>query len=115
MPRAHRDNDFRVCGGQTQVIGQTTVWVNNKLWSVDGDPEKPGNHAGAPNKPVYPPRNVWIENKRIICSPAGDTVYSPDGRLHGPGPADPYQASPNTWVYEKGPAGGTAINAGLGG
>jgi len=37
MPAAHRHDDLRVCGATTIVSGQGTVFVNGKLWAVEGD------------------------------------------------------------------------------
>ena len=45
MPLAHRHGDSRVCGGKTDVIGQSTVTINGKLWAVKGDLV---DHGGGP-------------------------------------------------------------------
>lgn len=62
MPAAHRHDDLRICGATTTVIGQSTVFVNDKLWSVDGDPNTHGDGAlipgGAPT--------VFINGKGVI-------------------------------------------------
>ena len=42
MPAAHRETDSRACGATTIAIGQSTVFVNGKLWSVEGDPNTDG-------------------------------------------------------------------------
>ena len=34
---AHRQDDLRTCGAKTVVVGQSSVFVNNKLWAVEGD------------------------------------------------------------------------------
>lgn len=80
MPQAHRLNDKRACDAVTIVQGQNSVYVNNRLWSVVGDP----NNHGAGN---------------LIGKAAGDTVY-----IHGinvivnaPDPAQPdNQAHPSS-------------------
>jgi len=36
MPQAHRHGDARVCGATTIVQNQSSVFVNDKLWSVEG-------------------------------------------------------------------------------
>jgi hypothetical protein len=62
MPAAHRDDDARACGATTIVSGQSTVFVNTKLWSVDGDLNTHG--AGALEPTLSP--NVYINNKRVV-------------------------------------------------
>jgi hypothetical protein len=39
MPKVHRDTDPRVCGCKTIVEGNSTVFANGLLISVDGDPD----------------------------------------------------------------------------
>jgi hypothetical protein len=36
--RDHLHGHLRECGAKTVVINQTTVFVNNRLWAVKGDP-----------------------------------------------------------------------------
>ena len=43
----HRHTDSRACGAGTVVSGQNTVYANNLLVSVDGDPNDHG--AGSLN------------------------------------------------------------------
>jgi len=45
MAAIHRHSDARVCGATTVVSGNTTVFANDLLVSVDGDPNSHG--AGA--------------------------------------------------------------------
>lgn len=33
----HRHNDPRICGAATIVVGQSTVFVNSRLWAVKDD------------------------------------------------------------------------------
>lgn len=42
MPEVHRDTDQRICGHTTIVVGQSTVYANSLLISVDGDPNNWG-------------------------------------------------------------------------
>lgn len=43
MPKAHRDNDSRICGAKTTVQNQSTVFVNGKLWAVLDTTDNHGN------------------------------------------------------------------------
>lgn len=45
MAAVHRNNDDRACGATTTVIGQSSVFVNNQLVSVDGDTNSDGGGA----------------------------------------------------------------------
>lgn len=107
MPRAHRDGDTRYCTAVTIVTNQSTVFVNNKLWSVEGDG---CSHGGGPLKAKFPPKNIQVENILVIVSPSGDTASAPDRAGHPPagggGGDDPANASPDVWVYEGAPGGG---------
>jgi hypothetical protein len=81
MPDAHRDTDLRICGAHTQVIGQTTVFVNGLLWSVEGDV---CDHGHGELISTHAP-NVYIEGKRAITitDPAHpDDLCDIDGGLH---------------------------------
>lgn len=50
----HRDTDARICGAGTVVAGNSTVYANKLLVSVDGDPNDHGGGAlGATSKQVY--------------------------------------------------------------
>ena len=104
MPGVHRDEDARYCGASTEVEGQSTIFANGKLISVDGDPN---SHEEGRNKPVYGARNVYLEGKLIICA-VGDSVYGIDLRLHPEGPANPSGHSYNVIVYGGGAGGGFA-------
>lgn len=59
---AHRHGDKRKCGGTTDVKGQSTVFVNNKLWAVSGDPV---DHKGGGLIPTG--ETIRINNKLVIC------------------------------------------------
>lgn len=66
MPPAHRHGDPRVCGATTTVVGQSTVYVNGKLWAVEGDPDTHGNGELIPSG-----HTVFCEGKPVI-------VHAPD-------------------------------------
>lgn len=73
MPGAHRNTDLRACGAKTEVIGQSTVYVNGLLWAVDGDID---DHCD-PKGPLDPSGiTVFIEGKNVIV--IGDGFYAPD-------------------------------------
>lgn len=110
MPSAHRDGDKRFCNADTIVVGQSTVFVNNKLWAVEGDPD---THCFEGNlKAFYGPRNVFIENKHVICA-IGDQASSDKKSCnplnkHVPPQTWPRGKSPNVKIYETA-RGGRAI------
>ena len=61
MALAHRENDARICGATTVVVGQSTVRINGKLWAVLADP----NTHGAGNL-INSISSVRINGKPII-------------------------------------------------
>lgn len=77
MPGAHRVTDSRACGAVTSGSSQGTVFVNNKLWAVEGDPN---SHGGGNLICVYGPKNIYIEGKHVIVAP-GDLAGG-DAALH---------------------------------
>lgn len=64
---AHRNGDERTCGASTVVVNQTTVFVNNRLWAVEGDPNSHGDGALVP----VTGDTVYIEGILVI-------VHGPD-------------------------------------
>jgi uncharacterized Zn-binding protein involved in type VI secretion len=64
---AHRNGDTRTCGASTVVVGQTTVFVNNRLWAVEGDI----NSHGSGNLVPVTGDTIYIEDKLVI-------VHGPD-------------------------------------
>lgn len=87
MPyKAHRHGDSRVCGASTVVTNQSTVYVNNKLWAVEGDPN---SHGAGALIPTAGEKNIIIEGKTVIvhgpdnaspdslCIPIGDPHCNP--------------------------------------
>lgn len=105
MPGAHRHNDSRSCGATTIVTGQSTVKVNGILWAVEGDADT--HCGGGALSAIYGGKNVYIENKLVICA-MGDTA-APDKLgcviLHPAGATDPLGHSNDVIVYG-GAAGG---------
>jgi hypothetical protein len=85
MPGAHRDDDDRFCGAITIVTGQSTVFVNNKLWAVEGDLDTHCNEGALIAS--YGPKNVFIGGKNVICA-VGDTA-APDNSCAIPHPGPP--------------------------
>lgn len=71
MTAIHRNTDSRVCGASTVVTGNTTVYANNLLVSVNGDPNShgAGNLSASTNQ-------IFVENKMVV--EVGDGA-SPDG------------------------------------
>lgn len=67
---AHRDDDPRKCGATTIVTGQTFVFVNGKLWAVEGDE----NSHGEGGLIAQTGSTVLINGKKVI--------------VHGPDPAE---------------------------
>ena len=78
----HRHSDSRSCGATTTVMGQGTVWVNNKLASVQGD----GNtHGGGALSASVNDGTVWINNKKVVLKGSGsapDYLCRPKGPPH---------------------------------
>lgn len=70
MFKAHRDGDPRACGATTIVEGQNFVYVNGKLWAVEGDPNTHGNGELI----AATGQTVFIGGKKVI--------------VHGPDPAE---------------------------
>ncbi len=78
MPKAHREGDTRTCGAATVVVGQDFVFVNKKLWAVEGDPDDHGGGAliSRDNFGIYINRKRAIfkgdpANPDNLCSPRG--------------------------------------------
>lgn len=57
----HRDSDPRICGASTTVSGQSTVFANNLLVSVDGDPNSHGGGALSAGS-----NQVFVNNKAVV-------------------------------------------------
>jgi hypothetical protein len=95
MPAIHRNSDARVCGASTIVVGQSTVFANGLLVSVNGDPN---SHGGGSLSASC--KNVYINGIMIVNnSPDGAAPDSlcpiPGGPHCGPATAG---GSPNVFV-----------------
>lgn len=88
---AHRDGDARQCGASTIVSGQSTVFVNNKLASVNQDPNSHGEGRLSAHC-----NNVYIENKLAV----NHTPDKAGGDLadHPMPPTDTAQGSPDVFI-----------------
>lgn len=94
MPGAHRNSDSRFCGAVTTVENQSTVFVNSRLWAVEGDPN---SHRIGNLIAKYGARNVYIEGKRVIVA-IGDEA-STDLAGHSTGATNPSSSSSNVFAY----------------
>lgn len=96
MPAAHRNGDARNCGAVTVVIGQSTTFVEGRLWAVAGDINDHGDGQLIPTGAT-----VFIEGKLVIVNTPDDAVADdlclPLGGLH----CEPMTAagSPTTFAY----------------
>ena len=87
MAGVHRQTDSRVCGATTVVTGQSTVFVENLLWCVDGDPNTDGSGGLIPSGST-----VKINGKNVIINSDHanpDDLCIPIGPPH----CDPYATS----------------------
>lgn len=93
--QVHRNTDGRACGATTTVSGQSTVYANNLLISVDGDPNSHGSGAlEAACNEVYCEGILVVNN--TPDSAASDDLCEPLGGDHcGPSTAG---GSPNVFV-----------------
>jgi uncharacterized Zn-binding protein involved in type VI secretion len=85
MVLVHRQDDSRVCGATTVVTGQNFVFVDGKLWAVEGDPNTDGGGGMIPSNIAA----VYINGKRAIGK--GDHA-NPDALCEkiGPPHCDPF-------------------------
>jgi hypothetical protein len=67
MPPAHRQGDARTCGATTVVSGQSTTFVDGKLWAVEGDPN---THSAGGLIPSG--SSVLIQGKKVIVNAPDD-------------------------------------------
>ena len=89
MAKAHRKDDTRVDGAKTIVTGQSTVFVNGKLWAVVDDQDD----AGGGDLIAQVGSTVTIKGKKVIV--LGDDA-KPDGIMSHP---VPNQFSDNVSAY----------------
>ena len=59
----HRHTDDRTCGATTTVVGQGTVYANNLLVSVQGDPN---THGGGNLGATVNDGTVFINGKKVV-------------------------------------------------
>lgn len=57
----HRNTDSRTCGAATVVAGQSTVFANSLLVSVDADPN---NHGGGALTAKC--NEVYVNSKKVV-------------------------------------------------
>lgn len=80
MSGVHRNTDSRACGATTGVTGQSTVYVNNKKVSVNGDPNSHG--GGSLNASC---NNVYAEGIEVVVegnSASADALCPIPGGSH---------------------------------
>lgn len=81
MPASHRHSDSRTCGATTVVTGQSTVFVDDLLWAVSGDPNSHGSGGLNPSGAT-----VYCEDKLVIVnapdSAAPDNICPISGGEH---------------------------------
>ena len=68
---AHRDTDSRACGAATVSAQAKNVYVNGKLWSINGDPNDHGD-----GNLIAATKNVFIGGVGVVN--VGDSA-SADG------------------------------------
>ncbi len=92
MSGAHRHDDLRNCFSKTVVTGQSFVFVNGKLWSVEDDQD---DHIHGELVSVSP-GTVLINGKKVIV--LTDEARS-DDLGHTPPATFPATASSNVKAY----------------
>lgn len=107
MPGAHRHNDDRFCGATTIVTGQSSVFVNGRLWAVEGDKD---THCFMGDLIAsYGAKNVYIEGKLVICAVGDSAADDLAGCfvLHPAGSTNPNGHSSDVGVYGGAAGGGS--------
>lgn len=83
MPTAvHRNGDSRACGASTTVTNQSSVYVNNKLVAVQGDPN---SHGGGDLNASVNPGTIFAENIEVVFNGStadADALCIPIGGAH---------------------------------
>lgn len=83
MPGVHRNGDNRACGATTVVTGQSTVFVEGKLFSVQGDPNTHGSGGLIASGSTVRINNLPIivlgdsANPDNLCIPLGGAHCAP--------------------------------------
>ena len=76
----HRDSDARSCGAKTTVNGQSNVFVNSKLASVQGDPN---THGGGALGATVNGGTVFVNGKKLVLKGSASAPDSLSRRLFG--------------------------------
>jgi len=82
MAAIHRDTDLRACGATTNVVGQSSVYVNGLLASVKNDPN---SHRDGNLNANINDGTVFIENQLVVLlgsSASKDKKYITEGVPH---------------------------------
>ena len=91
----HRHGDSRVCGASTVVSGNTSVFANNVLVSVNGDPNSHGAGALSAGSNFVYCHTIAVVNHTPDTA-AADALCVPVGPPHcGPSTAE---GSPDVYV-----------------
>jgi hypothetical protein len=93
MPGAHRIGDARFCGATTKQKGQSTVFVNTRLWAVYDDPNTHGDGGLIPVTGT----TVFIEGRNVIVA-LGDKGKV-DNASHVSPETDPKESSTTVFSY----------------
>jgi len=99
----HRHSDSRSCGASTIVRGQSNVYVNNLLASVQGDPN---SHGGGSLGATVNDGTVYINNRKVVLR---GSSASPDSYCPRPPHCNPKSvgASSNVFACNGSSSGGT--------
>jgi hypothetical protein len=89
----HRETDPRICGHTTIVKGQSTVYANNLLVSVDRDPNSGGGGS------LFARNNNVYVNNRLVVNHSPEPA-APDSSCPLPPHCNPVtaQGSPDVFV-----------------
>ena len=77
---AHRNGDSRACGAVTVTAQSKNVYVNGKLWSINGDPNDHGD-----GNLIAATKNVFIGSIAVVNigdSASADGLCIPLGGSH---------------------------------
>lgn len=111
MPGCHRLTDLRFCGAVSDASQQDHTFVNNLIWTVEGDTS---SHGNGQLKSVYSKRNIFIgvgergsrTPKRVIVA-IGDEA-EPDDVGHPFPPTAPLRGSEDVICYNAEQVGDTS-------
>lgn len=94
MPGAHRQDDLRICGATTIVVGHSSVYVNDKLWAVKDDINTDNN-----GQLINTGTTVLINDKYVIVNTPDHAEE--DDKCPLPDHCDPYtdQGSSDVFAY----------------